>query len=187
MGRCWWRRSDAPNPLPLAGEDRPALGGSGEGGLARFVRWKAPSSGLRPPSPAKGGRRDTFRKLRIIQLQSVSSAATAHATASFPMPLELRPNCEYCDIDLPPNSTQAMICTYECTFCRDCVENHLLNVCPNCGGGFCPRPIRPATAWRPGLSRTHQPPSGKRMYLSYSFENIAAHSAKIKDIPPQDR
>jgi hypothetical protein len=66
--------------------------------------------------------------------------------------LELRPNCEYCDRDLPPESTLARICTYECTFCAECVDQRLHNVCPNCGGGFAPRPIRPAVEWRPGLS-----------------------------------
>lgn len=57
--------------------------------------------------------------------------------------LELRPNCEHCNTALPPDSEAAMICSFECTFCRDCVERLLLNVCPNCGGGLCPRPIRP--------------------------------------------
>ena len=50
--------------------------------------------------------------------------------------LELRPSCECCDVDLPPSATNAMICTFECTFCRDCVENRLKGVCPNCGGNF---------------------------------------------------
>src|SRR5438034_11770390 len=68
------------------------------------------------------------------------------------MALQLRPNCEYCDKDLPPNSIEARICSYECTFCADCTENRLQNVCPNCGGGFVSRPIRPAKEWRPGLS-----------------------------------
>src|SRR5215469_6375417 len=54
--------------------------------------------------------------------------------------LELRPSCECCDVDLPPSATNAMICTFECTFCRDCVENRLKGVCPNCGGNFSPRP-----------------------------------------------
>ena len=57
--------------------------------------------------------------------------------------LELRPTCEHCNRALPPSSTEAMICSYECTFCRDCVATVLGNVCPNCGGGFAPRPIRP--------------------------------------------
>lgn len=58
--------------------------------------------------------------------------------------LEMRPNCECCDRDLPPDSTEAMICMFECTFCRDCVEHRLRGVCPNCGGGFMPRPVRQA-------------------------------------------
>ena len=58
--------------------------------------------------------------------------------------LKLRPNCECCDRDLPPESTEARICTYECTFCADCVETRLGGVCPNCGGEFVRRPRRPA-------------------------------------------
>jgi uncharacterized protein len=57
--------------------------------------------------------------------------------------LELRPSCECCDRDLPPDSPDARICTYECTFCAECVEQRLGNVCPNCGGRFERRPIRP--------------------------------------------
>ncbi|MEZ5462292.1 DUF1272 domain-containing protein [Dokdonella sp.] len=57
--------------------------------------------------------------------------------------LELRPNCECCDVDLPPQSTEAVICSFECTFCVDCAENVLKGVCPNCGGNFVPRPTRP--------------------------------------------
>ena len=103
------------------------------------------------------------------------------------MALELRPNCECCDRDLPPNSTLARICSYECTFCVECVDSVLLNVCPNCGGGFETRPIRPATEWRPGLSVAKRPPSTRRIHLSYDLDNIAANSSRIKDIPPQDR
>jgi uncharacterized protein len=103
------------------------------------------------------------------------------------MALQLRPNCEYCDKDLPPHSAEARICSYECTFCAACVESKLANVCPNCGGGFVPRPIRPATEWRPGLSIEKRPPSDKRVRLSYKFDEIAAHSARIRDIPPADR
>jgi uncharacterized protein len=57
--------------------------------------------------------------------------------------LQLRPNCECCDKDLPPDATEALICSFECTFCRDCVETRLGGRCPNCGGGFEARPIRP--------------------------------------------
>jgi hypothetical protein len=101
--------------------------------------------------------------------------------------LALRPNCEYCDTDLPPHDTRARICTYECTFCADCVVTHLRNVCPNCGGGFVPRPIRPRTAWRPGLSTTERPPSTKRVHLSYTAEEIAAFSARLATTPPEQR
>jgi uncharacterized protein len=58
--------------------------------------------------------------------------------------LELRPNCECCNRDLAPDSADARICTYECTFCADCVANVIKGVCPNCGGNLAPRPIRPA-------------------------------------------
>src|SRR3954451_11432998 len=101
------------------------------------------------------------------------------------MALSLRPNCEYCDKDLPPESTEARICTYECTFCAECVEHHLSNVCPNCGGGFAPRPIRPATEWRPGLSLAKRRPANERIHLSYSKEEVAEFAANIRHIPPE--
>jgi hypothetical protein len=74
--------------------------------------------------------------------------------------LELRPNCECCGADLPPESTEAMICTFECTFCRTCVDTRLHGVCPNCGGDFAARPIRPAAM----LGR--YPASTKRMAVA---------------------
>jgi hypothetical protein len=58
--------------------------------------------------------------------------------------LELRPNCECCDRDLAPDSPDARICTFECTFCRDCAETVLKGRCPNCTGNFVARPVRPA-------------------------------------------
>jgi len=103
------------------------------------------------------------------------------------MALELRPNCEACDRDLPPNSPDARICTFECTFCADCVERMLANVCPNCGGGFAPRPIRPANEWRSGLSVGKRPASTTRVHLSYSREDIAALVQRIREIPPESR
>jgi hypothetical protein len=101
--------------------------------------------------------------------------------------LDLRPNCEFCDRDLPPNATDARICTYECTFCADCVENELHNVCPNCGGGFVPRPVRPAVARRQGVSLADQPASAERRTLKYSKTDIASFVAQTKDIPAADR
>ncbi len=74
--------------------------------------------------------------------------------------LEMRPNCECCDRDLPPDSTEAMICTFECTFCKRCVEERFQGTCPNCGGGFTPRPIRPASLlvrYPASAQRVHNP------------------------------
>jgi hypothetical protein len=58
--------------------------------------------------------------------------------------LELRPNCECCDCDLPPDTLEARICSFECTFCRSCAESVLAGRCPNCGGELVRRPVRPA-------------------------------------------
>ncbi len=62
--------------------------------------------------------------------------------------LLLRPNCECCNIDLPSNSLEARICTFECTFCRSCAEIKLHGVCPNCKGELVRRPVRPVEALR---------------------------------------
>jgi hypothetical protein len=59
--------------------------------------------------------------------------------------LALRPNCEHCNRDLPPDTDEAMICTFECTFCRQCATEIYAGRCPNCGGNFERRPIRPAS------------------------------------------
>jgi uncharacterized protein len=101
--------------------------------------------------------------------------------------LELRPNCEYCDKDLPPNSTDARICSYECTFCAGCADGALQNVCPNCGGGFVPRPIRPAKERRPGLSLAKRPASTTRVRLSYAPDDIASFVREVAAIAPEKR
>lgn len=76
--------------------------------------------------------------------------------------LELRPNCECCDRDLPPESAEARICTFECTFCATCAEDVLAGVCPNCGGELVRRPIRPtaALARHPASARRVLKPQG---------------------------
>jgi uncharacterized protein len=101
--------------------------------------------------------------------------------------LELRPNCELCDKDLPPSARDARICTYECTYCADCVEGPLQNVCPNCGGGFVPRPIRPSKAWREGVSLGNHPPSEQRRHCRYSAEELETFSAPIRELDPGER
>ncbi len=82
--------------------------------------------------------------------------------------LELRPNCECCDKDLPPDAAHAMICSFECTFCADCAEQVLGGRCPNCGGGFSSRPIRPAAML------TKYPPSTKRVLKAEGCASKAA-------------
>jgi hypothetical protein len=101
--------------------------------------------------------------------------------------LALRPNCECCDRDLPTDSPDARICSYECTFCAECVATILHNVCPNCGGGFVPRPIRPAKAYRPGVCRQHQPPSQERVTSKFSREEMAAFAAELAGMSPEER
>jgi hypothetical protein len=74
--------------------------------------------------------------------------------------LELRPSCECCDKDLPPDSTEARICSFECTFCSACAEGVLANKCPNCGGELLARPRRPLNKLAnnpPAKTRTHKP------------------------------
>jgi len=101
--------------------------------------------------------------------------------------LELRPNCELCDCDLPPDSAAARICSYECTYCATCVEQVLHDVCPNCGGNFTPRPIRPRNEWRPGLSLALRPASAKRGHAAFSRGEIEFFSRQLRRIPPSDR
>jgi uncharacterized protein len=95
--------------------------------------------------------------------------------------LELRPSCEACQKPLPPNAPDAMICTYECTFCEDCAMNLLRNVCPNCGGNFERRPIRPRAmlAKHPASNKPH-----------HAQVDRAAHSVLVEQYgttPPVDR
>jgi hypothetical protein len=101
--------------------------------------------------------------------------------------LELRPNCELCDQDLPPDAPDARICSYECTFCAACVEDVLHDVCPNCGGGFQPRPIRPARAWRDGTGLSQDPAGTRRRHTSYSSDEIDAFVATLRDTVPRAR
>ncbi|MGT2441074.1 DUF1272 domain-containing protein (plasmid) [Bradyrhizobium betae] len=58
--------------------------------------------------------------------------------------LAMKPGCECCDRDLSLENGEALICTFECTFCRDCADNKLNGICPNCGGNLVERPVRPA-------------------------------------------
>lgn len=103
--------------------------------------------------------------------------------------LQLRPNCEWCDRDLPPASPYARICSYECTYCADCVDGILQNVCPTCGGGFAPRPIRPTQSFREGktLGLEFHPASETRIHSPYSEADVKAHVVRIKESKVDER
>ena len=101
--------------------------------------------------------------------------------------LELRPNCEQCNKDLPPESTAAMICTYECTFCTNCVEQVLKNVCPNCGGGFCQRPNRPKNNLRDDNYLGKHPASTTIKFRPVDPEKHLLFSKNIQLIAPHER
>ncbi|WP_118184243.1 DUF1272 domain-containing protein [Paraburkholderia phosphatilytica] len=95
--------------------------------------------------------------------------------------LELRPACEACGKDLPPNAPDAMICTYECTFCEHCARNVLRNVCPNCGGNFERRPVRP----RAMLAKN--PASQERRDPHVDEAAHAAYFTRYSSTPPGER
>ena len=101
--------------------------------------------------------------------------------------LEVRPICENCAVALPPASTAARIYSYECTFCRDCVDGVLENVCPNCGGGFVPRPIRPAHAWCDGVSLSAQPAIEERKHQLVNPDDQRELIARAGRIAPEQR
>lgn len=101
--------------------------------------------------------------------------------------LELRPNCEHCNKPLPPDSLDARICSYECTFCAACVDTLLGNVCPNCGGGFVPRPVRPSMNWKGNNYLGADPASTQLKHRPVDAAAHARFSAAIRAIPPEKR
>lgn len=101
--------------------------------------------------------------------------------------LELRPSCEHCGGTLPPHSTEAMICSFECTFCKDCVDNLLENVCPNCGGGFTPRPVRPARDWKANNFLGTYPARTAARHRPVDLNAHRRFAEKIKPISPENR
>jgi hypothetical protein len=101
--------------------------------------------------------------------------------------LELRPSCEHCNVALPPDSPLARICTFECTFCAPCVADVLDDVCPNCGGGFMPRPVRPSRNWKDGNYLGVHPASTKVRHRPVDAEAHARFAAELRRIPPAER
>ena len=103
--------------------------------------------------------------------------------------LELRPNCELCDGELPPESSDARICTYECTYCARCAEDVLHDVCATCGGNLVPRPIRPRKSYRPDLKLglDHRPASVTCVHSRWTMEEVEELSKRLRGIAPRDR
>ena len=101
--------------------------------------------------------------------------------------LELRPTCEHCNTALPPASTQARICSFECTFCAPCADTLLANVCPNCGGGFAPRPVRPAQDRRGGNHLGQYPARREAKHRPVDLAAHAAFVASLAGVPPEQR
>ena len=101
--------------------------------------------------------------------------------------LELRPTCEHCNTPLPPASLDARICTFECTFCATCVDNLLNNVCPNCGGGFVTRPIRPAKNWKGENFLGKYPASTTVKHRPVDLDAHTVFSASLERLPPAKR
>lgn len=95
--------------------------------------------------------------------------------------LELRPICENCAKPLPNESAEAMICTYECTFCVQCVNLILQNVCPNCGGGFERRPTRPSNLL------TKDPANKKEYFHPIDKASLKVLQDKYKIVDPRKR
>jgi len=95
--------------------------------------------------------------------------------------LEIRPNCEHCGIDLPNTSTEAMICSFECTYCEECAIEIFKNVYPTCTGNFIKRPIRPSK-----MIEKH-PASIKKIFEPKNLDKSKKLSDKFKDILPEKR
>jgi hypothetical protein len=101
--------------------------------------------------------------------------------------LELRPTCENCNKPLPPDSLDARICSYECTFCAACVDSVLKNVCPNCGGGFVQRPVRPSRNWKNNNFLGNDPAGTTIKYRPVDPAAHAQFAAAIEDVPAEQR
>lgn len=101
--------------------------------------------------------------------------------------LELRPGCEHCDTPLAPDATDARICSYECTFCAACVDHVLLNLCPNCGGGFEKRPVRPATNWKNGNYLGADPATTARKHRPVDPGAHTAFAGALAALDPERR
>lgn len=95
--------------------------------------------------------------------------------------LEIRPNCEHCNKDLPNTSTEAMICSFECTYCEKCALEIFKNVCPSCSGNFVQRPIRPSKIV------DKYPASTTKVFKPKDLEKAKVNTKKFINIAPEKR
>ena len=95
--------------------------------------------------------------------------------------LEIRPNCEHCNKDLPNTSSEAMICSFECTYCQECALELFKNICPSCGGNFVKRPIRPYEMIK------KYPASTKRIFFPKKLDEFQTMLNKYLMIKPENR
>jgi uncharacterized protein len=147
---------------------------------------------------ADGLRRDRHRIARTIFADTIRTMPTSKEEIlrkynlteeeyDIVVALALRPTCEHCNRALPPDSTEARICSFECTFCAHCVETVIGNVCPNCGGGFMPRPVRPVHNWKNGNYLGAVPACTTVKHKPVDAAQHAAFSAAIRPISPERR
>jgi hypothetical protein len=137
------------------------------------------------------GRRIEWVHSYVTRVGSIVSTAlrtrrSSRRQSRGPM-LELRPTCENCNKVLPPDSLEARICSYECTFCTSCADGVLGNVCPNCGGGFVPRPIRPSKNWKGDNFLGKDPASSNVRHRPVDPVVHAQFAAKIRSLPAEER
>ena len=101
--------------------------------------------------------------------------------------LELRPICEHCAKALPPDSPEAVICSFECTFCSHCANEVLSGICPNCGGNFSTRPLRPKQNWHGDNFLGKYPASAKPKHRPADLAAHAALVAQLMRVPAGER
>ncbi len=95
--------------------------------------------------------------------------------------MEIRTSCEHCDKALPNGAADAMICTFDCTFCKTCVDTILENVCPNCGGGLVHRPTRPS------YHMEKHPVRADKVFKPINMDTFVPIRERLKSVPPNER
>lgn len=101
--------------------------------------------------------------------------------------LELRPTCEHCNRSLPPASREARICSFECTFCATCADTILEGICPNCGGNFVPRPVRPSRNWKGDNHLGRYPASTQVKHRPVDPVAHRAFAEPLRRLAPEER